>query len=356
MPKHSQHFEIKPTIVISADGSTALEIVEYLGKDPHANRDATYLGFRVRTEGTEETRLVYVLVDGYLLRIPEAIPTRLRTMPNAERNVLYLAEACLGEYLGEVGLPEFGAAGDTIPSITLESTRIQRWAEMKRVTDEEIEAYIRRKCLWAWRFNHPEVQIYEPDFIRFGTDTQNVGRLIEFGRDVEWTIEASTPFGFRIAGTEKMLRRERTEKPAKPHASQAETHHKETSYVDQSRIAQLEGISSPFDLSKLVALCKELNTCWRGSAVHAVAALVRSVIDHVPPIFSAKTFAEVANNSPGSRSFKDSMRHLEASARKIADAHLHTQIRKSEVLPTRTQVDFSRDLDVLLAEIVRVLK
>jgi hypothetical protein len=58
----------------------------------------------------------------------------------------------------------------------------------------------------------------------------------------------------------------------------------------------------------------------------------------------------------GSRSFKQNMQRLENSLRKIADAHLHEQIRNKEVLPNETQVSSSNDLDVLLGEIVRVLK
>jgi hypothetical protein len=84
--------------------------------------------------------------------------------------------------------------------------------------------------------------------------------------------------------------------------------------------------------------------------------LVRAIIDHVPPIFGVKSFSEVASNYGGSRSFRESMQHLAVSARKIADGHLHVQIRASEVLPTWTQVDFSRDLDVLLGEVVRILR
>ena len=49
------------------------------------------------------------------------------------------------------------------------------------------------------------------------------------------------------------------------------------------------------------------------------------------------------------------MIHLDTSSRKIANAHLHTQIRKKEILPNQTQVDFSNDIDVLLSEIVRIL-
>lgn len=50
------------------------------------------------------------------------------------------------------------------------------------------------------------------------------------------------------------------------------------------------------------------------------------------------------------------MIHLDKSLRKIADSFLHTQIRKKETIPNATQVDFRRDLDVLLGEIVRILK
>jgi hypothetical protein len=49
------------------------------------------------------------------------------------------------------------------------------------------------------------------------------------------------------------------------------------------------------------------------------------------------------------------MRRLEGAARTIADMHLHTPIRAQESLPSRTQVNFSNEIDVLLAEVIRVL-
>ena len=128
-------------------------------------------------------------------------------------------------------------------------------------------------------------------------------------------------------------------------------------YVDPDRIDELSSITSPsFDLAKLVRMCEELNVCFAGECYFAIAMLTRAILDHVPPIFGASKFTEVANTYGGSKSFKDSMLNLENSSRKIADQHLHTQVRKSETLPTVRQVDFSNDLDVLLAEIVRVLK
>lgn len=84
--------------------------------------------------------------------------------------------------------------------------------------------------------------------------------------------------------------------------------------------------------------------------------LVRAIVDHVPPIFNAKNFAEVANNYQAPRSFSEQMRQLENSLRKIADMHLHQHIRKDEVLPLAPQVDFRAALDVLLSEMVRVLQ
>lgn len=130
------------------------------------------------------------------------------------------------------------------------------------------------------------------------------------------------------------------------------------SFVDLERINQLRSINSPeFNLVKLIKLCEELNKCYANECFFAVTFLTRSIMDHIPPIFKCKNFLELANQYSGNgRSFRDLMQNLENSSRKIADSHLHTQIRKKEILPNKTQVNFSSDLDVLLAEIVRILK
>jgi hypothetical protein len=128
-------------------------------------------------------------------------------------------------------------------------------------------------------------------------------------------------------------------------------------FIDKRRLSELEGLESPnHDLSRLIVLVKELDFCFRNDCLLAVAALTRTLLDHVPPIFGYRTFNEVANSHAGTKSLKDSLLHLENSARKIADAHLHTPIRRKETLPTPTQVNFSNDVDVLLSEIVRVLR
>lgn len=129
-------------------------------------------------------------------------------------------------------------------------------------------------------------------------------------------------------------------------------------FVDSIRLKALRKSRNPnFDLAKLIRLCEELNICSKSGCLVASIMLTRAIIDHVPPIFGYSKFGDVANQYPtGSKSFKDSMFHLDNSSRKIADQHLHCHIRKDESLPSLTQVNFSNDLDVLLAEIVRILK
>ena len=128
-------------------------------------------------------------------------------------------------------------------------------------------------------------------------------------------------------------------------------------YVDTERLLQLKDVSSDkFDLKKVIEICDELNIGIKTNCVLAVGTLVRMLIDHVPPIFECSSFGEVCNNYNGTKSFKQSMKNLDSSSRKIADRFMHTQIRRKESLPTTTQIDFTNDVDVLLEEIVRVLK
>ncbi|MCR6501786.1 hypothetical protein MUO32_22360 [Shinella sp. CPCC 101442] len=125
--------------------------------------------------------------------------------------------------------------------------------------------------------------------------------------------------------------------------------------VDPTRIESLRAIkSSNFDLARLIRLCEELNLAFATESYLSMAMLTRAIVDHVPPIFGKMTFSEVANNYGGA-TLKRELKHLDTTARNIADLHLHSQIRKKEALPTITQVDSSNSLDVLLAEIVVLL-
>jgi cellobiose-specific phosphotransferase system component IIB len=129
------------------------------------------------------------------------------------------------------------------------------------------------------------------------------------------------------------------------------------SYVDAQRILQLQTIrTEEWDMKRLIRLLEEVNIAYAHEMHMATAMLVRAITDHVAPILKCKNFSEIANNYPAPRSFSEQMKQLDVSLRKVADTHLHQQIRKSEVLPLAPQVDFRAALDVLLSEIVRVLQ
>jgi hypothetical protein len=126
--------------------------------------------------------------------------------------------------------------------------------------------------------------------------------------------------------------------------------------IADTRLGELRALSSAqFDFKKLIRLCEEINTAYSQGCYFATAMLIRGLLDHVPPIFGKSSLSEVANNyGGGGKSFNETIHHLENAARKIADAHLHMPIRKSETLPVAQQVNFAAQLDVLLSEIVRI--
>jgi hypothetical protein len=139
--------------------------------------------------------------------------------------------------------------------------------------------------------------------------------------------------------------------------TEKENIYKHKVYVDPMRIEELEKINNEsYDLTRLIELCRELNIVWSTDSYLATAMITRTIINHIPPIFSCKNFTELTNNYNGGKSFKDLMFRLDESLRKIADNHLHKQITSSEVLPNFTQVNFIPEVDVLLSEIISTLR
>ena len=146
------------------------------------------------------------------------------------------------------------------------------------------------------------------------------------------------------------MRRKGNRAPHLPSAAQ------KPPYVSTQRISELQTSKAGlWDLQRLVRMLEELNLAHEHDAHFTTAMLVRAVTDHVPPIFGAKSFTEVANNHSGGKSFREQIKHLDTSLRKVADGLLHQQIRKVESLPHAQQVNFSAALDVLLEEVVRQL-
>ena len=129
-----------------------------------------------------------------------------------------------------------------------------------------------------------------------------------------------------------------------------------TAYVDKNTLLRLNKIESDnFDLSRLIALCNELDDNYSLGNYHSCAMLLRAIFDHIPPIFDKKSFEDVCAQH-GGKSFKDIMRPLNETAKKIGDDYLHTQISKKVLAVTKTQVSFQANLDTLLNEIAAILE
>jgi hypothetical protein len=128
-------------------------------------------------------------------------------------------------------------------------------------------------------------------------------------------------------------------------------------FVDLKRLTEMRTINNAkFDCTRLICLCEELNDSASRQNAHAVIMLIRTILNHVPPIFGFRTFAEVANHYSCGFSLKHVLRRLEDVSRRIADRLSHMPIERREVTPNMTQVNFSNELDVMLSELCRLLK
>lgn len=150
----------------------------------------------------------------------------------------------------------------------------------------------------------------------------------------------------------------------KPYLPKVKTHFpgfnqvplEEEDFINNDRVNAVSALpKDKYDTKKLEQLLFELNQAYKAHSYFSCLMLIRSIVDHVPPIFQKSSFTEIANNyAGGGKSFRESMIRLDSTCRKLADGLLHLQIRKNESIPTRHQVEFRADIDALLGEIIRV--
>lgn len=127
-------------------------------------------------------------------------------------------------------------------------------------------------------------------------------------------------------------------------------------YIDKNTLSRLSRIENgEFDLSRLISFCNELNDNYSSENYYSCAMLLRAILDHIPPIFQRTNFADVCAQH-GGKSFKEIVRPLNETAKKIGDDYLHTQISKKVLATTENQVRFQANLDVLLNEIAAILE
>jgi hypothetical protein len=129
-----------------------------------------------------------------------------------------------------------------------------------------------------------------------------------------------------------------------------------TFLVAPSLIDELGKVNNTsFDATKLTGYCKETNSSFSHGNIVACLLLMRTVLNHVPPVFGYRTFSEVTANA--GKSLRENLQHLETGLRKLADLYAHQQIRKSEQYPTKSQVEpFRAQFELLLHEVLGKLQ
>ncbi|MBO0771678.1 MAG: hypothetical protein J2P35_09490 [Actinobacteria bacterium] len=96
-------------------------------------------------------------------------------------------------------------------------------------------------------------------------------------------------------------------------------------HVSASMVARTEALG--LDSSKLVRLLAELNDNDSRGNAYAAHALLRAVLDHIPPLLGCSDFKAAASNYSWSRTDKSYARRL-LDLKLQADDALHRQISK----------------------------
>lgn len=100
-------------------------------------------------------------------------------------------------------------------------------------------------------------------------------------------------------------------------------------YLDDDLLTQIETTapSTRWKVDKLLILCAELNDGYASNNAYACAALIRAVLDHIPPVFGHRDFKQVAaqHTFTVQRTDKAHAQKL-AGFKDIADDALHRPI------------------------------
>lgn len=126
-------------------------------------------------------------------------------------------------------------------------------------------------------------------------------------------------------------------------------------FLNLEVLCERKSIKNPqLDISKLIKLCEEPNDAYVRANYISSAILIRTVLNHVPPVFGKTNFNDVVGQS--GRSVKGILKRLNEEARPIADLHSHILMREKESLPSKNQIEpYKAAFEVLIQEVVAQL-
>ncbi|TNC23726.1 hypothetical protein [Amycolatopsis alkalitolerans] len=129
------------------------------------------------------------------------------------------------------------------------------------------------------------------------------------------------------------------------------------SYVDQALIDKLEAAQAgtKWNLKKLLQLLRELNENYASENVYACHALLRAILDHVPPIFGQPNFGSVASQYRPRSSDKKYSENLE-KFRLQADDAMHRQVREREDILQFDDLPLRAWVNRLVDEVIAILE
>ena len=109
--------------------------------------------------------------------------------------------------------------------------------------------------------------------------------------------------------------------------------------------------NSTFDVGKLLSLIKELNANYADGHTYGSHALLRAILDHVPPILGQTGFGGVASSYRWTRTDKGYMQQL-LSCKTQADDALHRQISSKQCVLRFSDLPASVCVNRLLQECI----
>ncbi|WP_411147409.1 hypothetical protein [Streptomyces sp. A30] len=130
-------------------------------------------------------------------------------------------------------------------------------------------------------------------------------------------------------------------------------------YIDGGLLHDLEEAAAKtrWKVHKLLALCRGLNDSYTAGNPYACAAMIRSILDHIPPLFGHADFKVVASQHVFTvkRTDKSHAQKL-AAFKDIADDVMHRPIGPS--VPRISMVDIPEPvrLNAVLQEVVAILR